>query len=88
MDELKEEVRNILTKYLPGALVELQDIPGGRLGGSIIWDDFSDQSQSERQRQLWNILRGHLNPAQQIQLTTFLTFTSQEVAEMEEVLAA
>ena len=88
MEEISEEVRSLLALHLRGASIELEDVYGIRLGGSIIWEGFNELSQSERQRRIWDIYRTHLPLEHQMRLATFLTFTPNEIADMEAVLVA
>lgn len=87
MEELAEEIRAIIENQFEGAQVDIEPISDYKVGGTVLWDGFDEQRQSDRQQTLWEILRNNLNPQQQMGIATLLTFTPVEVEEMQETLA-
>lgn len=88
MEELAEEIRALIEANLKGAQVDVEPVSEYRVGGTVLWDGFDGQRQSDRQRVLWGLLRTHLNAQQQMGLGTLVTFTPQEIEEMQQVVAA
>ncbi len=88
MEELAEEITALVEANFDGAQADVAPISEYKVSGTILWDGFDEQSQSERQQMLWAFLRNHLSPQQQMGIATLLTFTQMEVEEMQETLAA
>lgn len=73
MGNIKGQVERIVQSYLPGAKVELDEIPlAEKIGGNIIWDGFSTMGTADRRKHLWNILRKYIQPTEDIQLIGLL----------------
>lgn len=87
MDPFQLQVQAVIRAAYPDAQVEFETVPGGHLGGTVISESFTDLSQSDRNRALWSILRNAF-AEDSTRLTTFLTFTPDEVREMDQVMAA
>ncbi len=88
MEKLAEEIRILIEANFDGAHADITPVSGYKVGGTVLWNEFDGQRQSERQQRLWTLLRNHLNAQQQMGVATLLTFTPQEVEEMQQVLAA
>ncbi len=88
MEELAEEARRLIEANLDNAQADIAPVSGDKVGGTVLWDGFDGQRQSERQRSVWTLLRSHLSPQQQLGIATLLTFTQNEVEEMQQTLAA
>lgn len=88
MEELAEEIRALIEGHFEGAQADIEPISEHKVGGTVLWNGFDEQRQSDRQQELWDFLRNNLNPRQQMGIATLLTFTQLEVEEMQETLAA
>ena len=84
-EDLSQKVRQILSREFPGADVRLQrDSPVSRLDGELVWDGFEGVEHVDRQHRLREVLARSLSPEERNGLSIILTFTSTEVAVMEE----
>jgi len=89
MGQTTQKVNAILEEQFPGIQVAIATRKGVRRAtGFVVWSGFAGKSQIDRQRLLWNTLEAHLTRDEQLNLGTILTMTPQEVAAMDEVLAA
>lgn len=89
MEETIEAVRKVLSVSFPNSVSDLEEtVPGRKVGGSLITEEFLGMEQIERQRLLWRVLRERLSAQDQLRLGTIITLTPQEVAAMEDVAVA
>jgi len=79
---MEERVKKILDTELPGAVVSLEQFPGSRLTGSVVWDGFEGRDDVDRQQELRKILRENLGD-EALQVGILLTYTSRELAIMK-----
>ncbi|MBC8104745.1 MAG: hypothetical protein H7Z41_19395 [Cytophagales bacterium] len=85
MENLKEKVERVIGEALPGATTGLEDIPlSEKLSGFVIWEEFSGESQRERQHTLWNVLRKRLDAEEQLGLSAILTVSPAEIASLRD----
>lgn len=84
-----QKVNAILAEQFPGMEVAIGTRKGvKRATGFIIWSGFAGKSQIDRQTLLWNTIEARLTRDEHLSLGTILTMTPQEVAAMDEVVAA
>jgi hypothetical protein len=61
---LKDKVAEALKEAVgDGARIELEDVPGDKVGGLVLSSSFANQSASERQDHIWKYLDSHLAPS-------------------------
>ena len=77
-----QQVTQILEQAFQGMKSDLEEMPGGRLSGSIIWNGFAGKDQSERQRLVREVLKAALGPQVQ-QVGVLLTYTPEELSSMQ-----
>jgi hypothetical protein len=84
MEELMQALRDLFAREFPGSAAELEQVrPLQKVGGFLIWEGFEGQEQLERQRAVSRAIR-QLDPGAQLQLSTILTVTPEEIAVMRE----
>ena len=49
---MEQRIINALTQAFAQANVELDDLPGGRYSGLIVWEGFTEDDHTERQRRI------------------------------------
>ena len=81
MDKItKRKLRDILATELkleqPG--FELEQLPGGRISGSVISDSFDGMKDSDRQKQIWDALEKALGEEAIRLVGTILAYTGAE----------
>jgi hypothetical protein len=70
-DALKEAVGN-------DARIELEDVPGEKVGGLVLSGSFARQSPSERQDHIWKHLDAHLSLFERTRIVFIVTDTPDE----------
>ena len=89
MEQTIQKVNAILEEQFPGIMVVIATRKGiARATGFVIWSGFAGKAQIDRQTLLWNVINAHLARNEQLSLGTILTMTPEEVAAMDEVMAA
>lgn len=79
MGQFMKQLQDLLKEGFPGSEPHLQQAtPAPRIGGFLIWPEFEGVSQSERQSQVWNVLRNKLGVEDQQRITAILTLTPYE----------
>ncbi len=78
---MEERVKRALAERLHGIKAELEQLPGGRISGHVIWDGFADQEHVDRQRVIRDALRASLGPEAQ-QVGVLLAYTPRELELM------
>jgi acid stress-induced BolA-like protein IbaG/YrbA len=76
----EKQVSDILTKHLKlkSPRFELEQVPGGKVSGSVISDSFIGQSDSERQKAIWDALEQELGEQCTSVVGTLLAYTDPE----------
>lgn len=76
---LKDKVTDALTEAVgPDAHIELDDVPGDRIGGIVLSATFATQSPTERQELIWTFLDEHLDTFERTRVVFIVTDTPQE----------
>ena len=91
MEELIAKVEGLLNAHFPGVSNKIdmtETVPGEKVGGSLVTEKFRGMQQIDRQTALRKVLRENLTRDEQISVGVIFTLTPQEVAAMDEVLAA
>lgn len=60
---------------------DLEETPGGKIGGFIISPTFVGKSQIERQNMVWDYLDSHLDKEQILHIVSLVTVTPDEAQE-------
>jgi acid stress-induced BolA-like protein IbaG/YrbA len=84
MEEFIQRMRRLLQDQFAGGEVDLEERGSGRISGFLIWSGFEALEQIERQRQLWRVLRAHLDAGDQLKVVAILTLTPEEMAAARE----
>jgi hypothetical protein len=77
-----ERVTECLELAFAGISLDLEEVPGGRISGSAVWDGFADLDQVDRQQQLRTVLRRDLG-AEATLVGVILTYTPHELDAMK-----
>jgi acid stress-induced BolA-like protein IbaG/YrbA len=77
-----QQVTQILEQAFQGIQANLEELPGGRLSGNIVWDGFTGHDQTDRQKLVREVLKGALG-AQIQQIGVLLTYTQAELTAMQ-----
>ena len=82
----EQRVRDIVQQAFDGAeLSHVERVPGSNnLGGVVVWSGFSGQAHVDRQRALWDALRGQLSKVERLHVGLLLTLTPRELAAILE----
>ena len=81
---LKEKVAEALKLAAgPDAHIELDDEPGGKIGGVVLSGAFADQSPTERQDHLWRHLDAQLTPFERTRILFIVADTPEEYEAMK-----
>ncbi|MFW6303396.1 MAG: hypothetical protein ACOC2L_02130 [Candidatus Sumerlaeota bacterium] len=81
---LKETLTSVLTKSDSGIdspVLDLEETPGGKVGGFIISPSFAGMPQIERQNLLWDYLDHALSQEQLTRIVSLVTVTPDEAEE-------
>ena len=81
---MEEQLRVILEEEFPGSEVDVDPRPGGKVGGFLIWKDFEQMEQIDRQHKIWEVLKKRLSPEQLLSITAIFALTPVEQEEMTE----
>ena len=60
------------------ARIELDDVPGGKVGGLVLSGAFAGESASDRQDRIWKHLDAHLTPFERTRVVFIVTDTPEE----------
>ncbi len=74
-------VKQILEDTFTGIQVDLADLPGQRITGSVVWEGFTGHDHVERQQQVRKALQAALGSEVQ-QVGILLTYTPNEYEQM------
>lgn len=89
MEQLLAKIKTLLSSRFAGSYDELEGHAlGGRVGGAFVWPGFDGMAQIDRQDLVRQVLREGLTREEELSVGLLLTFTPQEVAAMDEVMAA
>lgn len=89
MEELEKAIAKALMAEMPGVEVRFDPYPGyGKLHAAVVWDNFEDKSQMDRQRQVRNILKFALTDEERYKTGFLLTVTPTEINAMQEEAVA
>jgi len=56
-EQFRRKLKKVLNATFPSATIELVVVHHGqRVGGRVIWDEFEDMEQFDRQEMLWEML--------------------------------
>jgi hypothetical protein len=76
---LKDKIMEALEEAVgEGARIELEDVPGEKVGGLVLSGSFASQSPSERQDHIWKHLDAHLAPFERTRIVFIVTDTPEE----------
>ena len=85
---LKEKVTDALTEAVgEGARIELEDMPGDKVGGLVLSRSFASQSPSERQDHIWKHLDEHLSRFERTRVVFIVTDTPEEYEALKTATA-
>ena len=76
-----QQVERVLGQAFPGIQVVVDNVPGGRVNGHVVWDGFADHDNVERQQ----MIRAALNAGLGEEVTPvglLLTYTPTELQAM------
>ena len=76
-----QQVTQILKQAFQGMDVDLDERPGSRLSGVVIWNGFDNQDHGDRQERVRKVLKDALGTEFQ-QVGVLLTYTPHEMAAM------
>ena len=76
-----ERVRQILEQRFDGIRVDLEDLLGQRVTGSVVWDGFAGHDHVERQQIVRQALQTALGP-EAVRVGILLTYTPTELGAM------
>jgi hypothetical protein len=83
MDSLREKVRSALARAVgKDAVIELEDLEGGRLHGLVICHRFANMTGTERQDHVWEHLDAVLDVSERRQVLFITTDTPTEFAAL------
>lgn len=82
MGNLTDRLRRGLSRRFKGAEVELRRVPGGRIGGSVIWRGFEGLAQIDRQVELGEAIDDVLSKDQRSRISLILPLTPDEAASI------
>lgn len=77
-----QQVTEILGQAFKGIDTDLQELPGGRVSGRIVWDGFAELDPTDRQRLVREVLENKLGSQVQ-QVGVLLTYTPDELSAMQ-----
>ena len=80
MEDIRQRLKEVLSQQFPDSELEIVSSGSDRVGGLLIWKRFEGQEQIERQRSVWSTLRRMLNTDEQLQVSSLLTLTPEEMA--------
>lgn len=76
---LKDKVADALREAVgESARIDLEDVPGDKVGGLVLSGSFAGQSASDRQDQIWKHLDAHLSPFERTRIVFIVTDTPEE----------
>lgn len=76
---LKDKVTEALKEAVgEGARIELEDVPGEKVGGLVLSGSFASQSPSERQDHIWKHLDARLSTIERTRIVFIVTDTPEE----------
>ncbi len=85
MERIKTALEKWLPQDLPGARVEIDPLRRGfKISGIVVWQGFDGLEPIDRQHTLWNKLRAHLSPEDQLRVTILISLTPAEYAVFRE----
>lgn len=77
-----QQVTRILEQAFQGLHANLEELPGGRLSGTVVWDGFTVYDQTGRQKLVREALTAALGTQVQ-QIGVLLTYTQAELSAMQ-----
>ena len=78
---MEQRVRKILQDNFAGIRIDLEQIPGQKIAGSVVWDGFAGLDHVDRQHLVRQALQAALGPEIQ-QVGILLTYTPEELGAM------
>ncbi len=76
-----QQVTRILEQTFQGIHADLEELPGGRLSGNIVWDGFAEYDQTTRQKLVREALKELGSQLQHVGV--LLTYTQAELTAMQ-----
>ncbi len=76
-----ERVRLILERSFDGIQTDIENLPGQRVTGSVVWDGFARHDHVERQQMVRQALQAELG-SEITQVGVLLTYTPTELGAM------
>lgn len=83
MEEYRERLEAALRERFPDSRLELEELPGGRISGYLIWAGFTGERQIDRQTSMWDALEKRLPAKELDRISVLLTVTPDELAVMD-----
>lgn len=77
MSKRGQQVSQTLAGAFPGIQANVEEMPGGRTSGTVVWDGFTGHDFVERQQMIRNVLQAELG-AQVQSVGVLLTYTTEE----------
>lgn len=81
---LKEKIETLISNHESGIATpefDLEETPGGKVGGFIISATFVGKSQIERQNIVWDYLDSNLDKKEILHIVSLVTVTPDEAEE-------
>ncbi len=76
-----QRIREVLEEKFPGIDVDLDEAPGERVNGHVVWEGFTGHDHVDRQQRVRQALREGLGAEMQ-QVGILLTYTPRELRAM------
>ncbi len=77
-----QQVTEILGQAFKGIDTDLQELPGGRVSGRVVWEGFAELDPTDRQKLVREVLKKELGPRVQ-EVGVLLTYTPTELEAMQ-----
>jgi acid stress-induced BolA-like protein IbaG/YrbA len=83
--ELEEQIRALLERELPGAVVDIRRAEDtDKIGGHVIWEGFAGYDSRKRQNRVFGLLRRNMSAAEaQDNLSYIFTYTPAEYDQLQ-----
>lgn len=79
---MEQQIVNALTLAFENAQVDLENLPGGRFSGVVVWEGFADNDSVERQQRVRQALTAAMNGAA-ANVGVLLVYTPHELRAMQ-----
>jgi stress-induced morphogen len=84
MEQFIAKLTQLLRESFKNAEPELEPAsPADRIAGFLVWGGFAGMPQTQRQREVWRVLRENLTKDEQFHVSAILTITPEERTVMD-----